>query len=89
VHDFLINKLGRAMPYGIYDLAANAGFPVRHGRRPALAATKWPGCSTTTVAMPNAVQAVARVTVVTKRSTSDSSLGMCGEIRIRPRRDAA
>jgi len=25
VHDFLIKELGRAVPYGIYDLAANAG----------------------------------------------------------------
>ena len=25
VHDFLIKDLGRAVPYGIYDLAANAG----------------------------------------------------------------
>jgi hypothetical protein len=26
VHDFLINELGRAVPYGVYDLAANAGW---------------------------------------------------------------
>lgn len=26
VHDFLIQELGRAVPYGIYDLAANAGW---------------------------------------------------------------
>jgi Rhodopirellula transposase DDE domain len=26
VHDFLIKQLGRAVPYGIYDLAANAGW---------------------------------------------------------------
>ncbi len=26
VHDFLIAELGRAVPYGIYDLAANAGW---------------------------------------------------------------
>jgi hypothetical protein len=26
VHDFLIPELGRAVPYGIYDLAANAGW---------------------------------------------------------------
>jgi len=26
VHDFLIKKLGRAVPYGIYDLAANEGW---------------------------------------------------------------
>ena len=26
VHDFLIPQLGRAVPYGIYDLAANAGW---------------------------------------------------------------
>jgi hypothetical protein len=26
VHDFLIKKLGRAVPYGIYDLAANTGW---------------------------------------------------------------
>ena len=26
VHDFLIKELGRAVPYGIYDLAANAGW---------------------------------------------------------------
>src|SRR5271157_2696977 len=26
VHDFLIKELGRAAPYGIYDLAANAGW---------------------------------------------------------------
>jgi len=26
VHDFLIKDLGRAVPYGIYDLAANAGW---------------------------------------------------------------
>src|SRR5271165_383295 len=29
VHDFLIKDLGRAVPYGIYDLAANAGFRQR------------------------------------------------------------
>src|SRR5712691_11601746 len=26
VHDFLIMELGRAVPYGVYDLAANAGW---------------------------------------------------------------
>ncbi len=26
VHDFLIKQLGRAVPYGVYDLAANAGW---------------------------------------------------------------
>ncbi len=26
VHDFLIKEFGRAVPYGIYDLAANAGW---------------------------------------------------------------
>jgi hypothetical protein len=26
VHDFLIKELDRAVPYGIYDLAANAGW---------------------------------------------------------------
>jgi hypothetical protein len=26
VHDFLITELGRAVPYGVYDLAANAGW---------------------------------------------------------------
>ncbi len=26
VHDFLIKELGRAVPHGIYDLAANAGW---------------------------------------------------------------
>jgi hypothetical protein len=26
VHDFLIKELGRAVPYGIYDMAANAGW---------------------------------------------------------------
>ncbi len=26
VHDFLIGELGRAVPYGVYDLAANAGW---------------------------------------------------------------
>src|SRR5919202_6724460 len=26
VHDFLIKALGRAVPYGVYDLAANAGW---------------------------------------------------------------
>jgi hypothetical protein len=26
VHDFLTKELGRAVPYGIYDLAANAGW---------------------------------------------------------------
>ena len=31
VHDFLIKELGRAVPYGIYDLAANAGW-VAQGR---------------------------------------------------------
>jgi len=37
VHDFLIKELGRAVPYGIYDLASNAGWVsvgitgVRHG----------------------------------------------------------
>ena len=25
VHDFLIKELGRAVPYGVYDFAANAG----------------------------------------------------------------
>ena|SRR5436190_11013207 len=25
VHDFLIKELGRAVPYGVYNLAANAG----------------------------------------------------------------
>ena len=26
VHDFLIKELGRAVPYGVHDLAANAGW---------------------------------------------------------------
>src|SRR5207249_6033085 len=26
VHDFLITELGRAVPYGVYDLAANSGW---------------------------------------------------------------
>jgi hypothetical protein len=26
VHDFLIEELGRAVPYGVYDLAANTGW---------------------------------------------------------------
>ena len=26
MHDFLIAELGRAVPYGIYDLAANTGW---------------------------------------------------------------
>jgi DNA-binding phage protein len=26
VHDFLVKELGRAVPYGVYDLAANAGW---------------------------------------------------------------
>jgi hypothetical protein len=26
VHDFLIKELGRAVPYGVYDLAANTGW---------------------------------------------------------------
>src|SRR5207244_7784533 len=26
VHDFLIKELGRAVPYGVYDLAANSGW---------------------------------------------------------------
>jgi hypothetical protein len=26
VHDFLVEELGRAVPYGVYDLAANAGW---------------------------------------------------------------
>ena len=26
MHDFLIKELGRAVPYGVYDLAANAGW---------------------------------------------------------------
>ena len=26
VHDFIIRELGRATPYGIYDLAQNAGW---------------------------------------------------------------
>jgi hypothetical protein len=26
VHDFLIEELGRAIPYGVYDLAANDGW---------------------------------------------------------------
>jgi hypothetical protein len=37
VHDFLIKKLGRAVPYGIYDLAANSGWVsvgVDHARPP-------------------------------------------------------
>ena len=29
VHDFLIKELGRAVPYGIYDPAANTGFRQR------------------------------------------------------------
>jgi hypothetical protein len=33
VHDFLIKELGRAVPYGIYDLAANAGFRQRWDRQ--------------------------------------------------------
>ena len=33
VHDFLIKNLGRAVPYGIYDLAANAGGSVAKFRR--------------------------------------------------------
>ena len=28
VHDFLIKQLGRAVPYGVYDLAANCGWSV-------------------------------------------------------------
>ena len=34
MHDFLIEELGRAVPYGIYDIAADAGWvsvePVRN-----------------------------------------------------------
>ena len=26
VHDFLIPELGRAVPYGVYDIASNAGW---------------------------------------------------------------
>ena len=26
MHDFLVEELGRAVPYGVYDLAANAGW---------------------------------------------------------------
>jgi hypothetical protein len=26
VHDFLIEELGRAIPYGVYDLAVNQGW---------------------------------------------------------------
>ena len=26
VHDFIIKELGRAVPYGVYDIAANAGW---------------------------------------------------------------
>ena len=26
VHDFVIQELGRVIPYGVYDLAANAGW---------------------------------------------------------------
>jgi len=26
VHDFLVEDLGRVVPYGVYDLAANAGW---------------------------------------------------------------
>jgi Rhodopirellula transposase DDE domain len=37
VHDFLIKELGRAVPYGVYDLAANAGW-VRVGIDPDTAA---------------------------------------------------
>src|SRR5208283_5712270 len=33
VHNFLIKELGRAAPYGIYDLAANAGFRQRRDRQ--------------------------------------------------------
>ncbi len=29
VHDFLIKELGRAVPYGVYDLAANGGEALR------------------------------------------------------------
>lgn len=37
VHDFLVKELGRAIPYGMYDLASNAGWvsvgiTPRHGR---------------------------------------------------------
>jgi hypothetical protein len=28
VHDFLIKELGRAVPYGIYDLATNTGWVI-------------------------------------------------------------
>jgi len=31
VHDFLIKELGRAVPYGVYDLAANAGWAEKVG----------------------------------------------------------
>src|SRR5437867_5872945 len=32
VHDFLIKELGRAVPYGVYDLAANSGWVSEIGR---------------------------------------------------------
>jgi len=40
VHDFLIKELGRAVPYGIYDLAANAGWAKRPRFRQAQLAGK-------------------------------------------------
>jgi hypothetical protein len=48
VHDFLIKELGRAVPYGIYDLAANSGW-VRQPHSRAVAAApiggdQQPGC---------------------------------------------
>jgi hypothetical protein len=33
VHDFLIKELGRAVPYGIYNLAANPGWVNKNLRR--------------------------------------------------------
>ena len=58
VHDFLIKELGRAVPYGVYDLAANAGWVsvgIDHDTAafavaddPPVVAGRWAGCATPT-----------------------------------------
>ncbi len=43
VHDFLIEELGRAVPYGIYDIAANAGWVVTDATAPPGGSVRRPG----------------------------------------------
>ena len=43
MHDFLIEELGRAVPYGIYDIAANAGWVVTDATAPPGGSVRRPG----------------------------------------------